>query len=116
MMAIERLKNSRALVVMLAGGLAAGVLIALLIAGTKPVEAASEPKAKIAFTSQAGYDEDEDIYVMDADGNNKTRLTTDEKDDTQPIISACRSKITQSFVTPFRGCISENGVSAVTLG
>lgn len=48
---------------------------------------------KIAFTSYRDGNFNRDIYVMNADGSNQTRLTTDPLEDTDPTWSPDGSKI-----------------------
>jgi Tol biopolymer transport system component len=48
---------------------------------------------KIAFSSYRNGNLNRDIYVMNADGSNQTRLTTDPLDDTKPTWSPDGSKI-----------------------
>ena len=55
------------------------------------VPAVSQAQEKIAF--QSGRDGDTEIYVMNADGSNQTRLTYSESDDADPAFSPDGSKI-----------------------
>ena len=85
-------RNKRALLKPLAVlGLLAAVL-AVLVLSPSPAESAFPGwNGKIAFTSDR--DGNGEIYVMDADGANQTRLTSNPADDGRPAWSADGTKI-----------------------
>ncbi len=62
--------------------------------GTKPAQAAFPGEnGKIAFTSYLDGGGNWDVYVMDADGQNRTRLTDNPTDDYAPAFSPDGTKI-----------------------
>jgi len=73
--------------------LSAIVLVMVSAVLTKPVSSGSFPgtNGKIVFTSSR--DGNKEIYVMDADGSNQTRLTNDSAVDENPSWSADGNKI-----------------------
>lgn len=74
-----------------AAALAAGLLA---LAGTKPAEAAfSGTNGKIAFTSDRDVANQSDIYVMDPNGSNPTRLTNNQIFDGDPVFSPSGARI-----------------------
>ena len=79
------------LALVLAATLAAG-LSALV--GTKPAQAAFPGQnGNIAFTSDRDLAGQYEIYVMDANGSNRTRLTNNRVNDSDPVFSPSGTKI-----------------------
>ncbi len=63
-------------------------------AGDGDVEPAFSPDgAKIAFTSHRSWNDNTEIYVMNADGSNQIRLTSNAGHDFQPAWSPDGTKI-----------------------
>src|SRR5215211_252835 len=67
--------NLKAWVALLVAGMAAAIVVALLVDGTKPARAGAFPgtNGKIAFDSDR--DGNSDIYSMNPDGSNQTNLS-----------------------------------------
>ena len=73
-------------VVVVVGAVMLAALLVALVATQKPAQAAFPGKnGKIAFVSTR--DGNEEIYVMEADGTNETRLTTEPGRDIHPMFS-----------------------------
>ena len=74
-----------------AAALAVGLLA---LVGTKPAAAAfSGTNGKITFTSDRDLTDQSDIYMMDQNGFNQTRLTNNQTFDGNPIFSPSGTKI-----------------------
>jgi Tol biopolymer transport system component len=88
-------KNTLWMCVALAAGILAAFLVVVLGTPTKPAEAAFPGRnGKIVFVSQlGGPNHDFDILTMKANGDNKTRLTTHQLGDFNPVFSANGKKI-----------------------
>jgi tol-pal system beta propeller repeat protein TolB len=88
-------KNTLWMCVALAAAILAAFLVVVLGTPTKPAEAAFPGRnGKIVFVSQlGGPNHDFDILTMKANGDNKTRLTTHQLGDFNPVFSANGKKI-----------------------
>jgi Tol biopolymer transport system component len=91
---------------------AAGMFLVALAVGERPASAAFPGKnGKIAFVSTR--DGNEEIYVMDADGTNETRLTTDPETepgrDIHPMFSPDGKRLTFTR-RPFIGGVTEETI------
>lgn len=87
-------------------------LIDLLGIGGSP--ARSPDGTKIAFARDMGsrpFDRNDELFVMDADGGNATRLTNNAAGDAQPALSPDGTKLT--FVRTVRGTRSSLGKSSI---
>ena len=58
------------------------ILAGVVVLGLTPLMVDAAPQAQIAFSSDR--DGNFEIYVMDADGKNQRRLTTNRRDDRYP--------------------------------
>ena len=86
------LRRFGALLALVAAAVLAVGLLALV--GTKPAEAAfSGTNGKITFTSDRDLTFQSDIYVMDQNGFNQTRLTNNQTFDGNPVFSPSGTKI-----------------------
>ena len=85
------------------------VLVGLLVAGALGMswsaQAQSSPRAKIAFVSDRDGDDDDEIYIMDADGANPRNLTDHRSNDKAP-----------AFFHPAGLAVSRTGKRALTWG
>lgn len=94
----------RLLLAMVAAGMAAGLLLILTVA--KPAEAAFPGEnGKIAFTRISGDYWESDLYLIDPDGTNPTRITDQPGSDTQPTLSPDGTKV--AFVSDRGGAGSD---------
>ena len=85
-------QGTRVAAVVVAAVVAAGVVLAWAVLGAQAAGAAFPGQnGKIAFTSER--DGNQEVYVMDPDGQNQTNLSNNARADFQPAFSADGTKI-----------------------
>ncbi len=89
--AMARPNHLEASTAMAAGALAAGLVVALVLAAGPALAAFPGENGKIAFVSDR--DGNAEVYVMDPDGQNQTNLSNNGADDYEPAFSPDGSKI-----------------------